>query len=214
MIDDTERAVQAFEAAVLAQRRIPAATYDEAYYHGSWRADGNRYDLETRREVEGRHPALIQEVFAPERVLDVGCGPGALMTLLAELGVEADGIDASPAARSLAPAGTKDRIAIGEATALPVADRAYDLVICRELLEHLTALEIRRVVAELCRVTSRFVYLTARFHPAPAGILDVTTQLDVDPTHITLLTKALVRCLLVLEGFQSRPDLERPYGLG
>jgi SAM-dependent methyltransferase len=212
--DDLDRAVQAFEAAVLAQRRIPAAAYDEAYYRGSWRADGNRYDLETRREVEGRHPALIRDVFAPGRVLDVGCGPGALMTLLAELGVEADGIDASPAARALAPAGVQDRITTAEATELPVPDREYELVICRELLEHLTAIEIRRVVSELCRVSARFVYVTARFHPAPGGILDMAAQLDVDPTHITLLAKDLVRCLFVLEGFQSRPNLEKQLDWG
>ena len=30
----------------------------------------------------------------------------------------------------------------------------------------------------------------------------------MDPTHITLLNKEFLRCLFVLEGFKSRPDLE------
>jgi len=30
----------------------------------------------------------------------------------------------------------------------------------------------------------------------------------VDPSHITLLNKDLLRCLFLLEGFRSRPDLE------
>jgi hypothetical protein len=77
------------------------------------------------------------------------------------------------------------------------------------VLEHLTVLEARRTVAELCRVSSRFVYVTTRFHPAPQSILDVTTDFETDPTHVSLMTKALLRCLFVLEGFARRSDLEQ-----
>jgi SAM-dependent methyltransferase len=142
-------------------------------------------------------------------MLDVGCGPGFLMQLLHELGVEADGVDFSPASRTLAPPAVRERIAVGPVTELAAADRSYDLVVCREVMEHLTVLQVRRTVAELCRVSSRLVYVTTRFHPAPAGLLDVTTQFDVDPTHITLLAKDFLRCLFVLEGFARRADLER-----
>ena len=47
-----------------------------------------------------------------------------------------------------------------------------------------------------------------RFHPEPGGLLDVTTQFDVDPSHITLLNKDCLRVLFVLEGFRQRDDLE------
>ena len=40
------------------------------------------------------------------------------------------------------------------------------------------------------------------------GLLDFTTQFDVDPTHITLLNKDFLRVLFVLEGFARRRDLE------
>jgi hypothetical protein len=69
-------------------------------------------------------------------------------------------------------------------------------------------LQLRQAVAQLCRASSRFVYVTTRFHPDPAGLLDFTTQFEVDPSHITLLAKELLRCLIVLEGFRRRPDLE------
>ena len=88
------------------------------------------------------------------------------------------------------------------------AEQAYDLVICREVLEHLTVLQVRRTVAQICRASSRFVYVTTRFHPDPGTLLDFTTQFDVDPSHITLLSKDMLRLLFVLEGFQRRPDLE------
>jgi hypothetical protein len=73
---------------------------------------------------------------------------------------------------------------------------------------------VRRTVAEMCRVSSRFVYVTTRFHPAPASLLDVTTDFGTDPTHITLMTKSLLRTLFVLEGLRRREDLERSMDWG
>jgi len=206
--DRFQDAVQAFEDAVFAQTPVAAGHYDDDYFAAEWRRDGNRYDLDTRRQIEDRGPALIKDVFEPHRVLDVGCGPGFLMLFLAELGVEVQGIDFSPSSRELAPAGVRDRILIGDVAEPHVPERSFDLAICREVLEHLTILQVRRTIEQLCRASSRFVYATSRFHPDPAGLLDVTTDLETDPTHITLLTKDFVRCLFILEGFRRRDDLE------
>jgi len=85
---------------------------------------------------------------------------------------------------------------------------AYDLVICREVLEHLTVLQVKQTVTNMVRMTSKFIYVTTRFHPNPANLLDFTTQFDVDPSHITLLNKDMLRLMFVLEGCRSRPDLE------
>jgi hypothetical protein len=69
-------------------------------------------------------------------------------------------------------------------------------VICREVLEHLTVLQVKQAD------------VTTRFHPTPVSLLDFTTQFDVDPSHITLLNKDMLRLMFVLEGCRSRPDLE------
>jgi SAM-dependent methyltransferase len=201
-------AVQRFEKTVLAQDPATPRHYDDDYFASGWREGGNRYDLETRRRIEDRNPALISDVFQPNRVLDVGCGPGFLMLFLSELGIEVEGIDFSPSSRQLAPAEVRDRIRIGNVAKAHVPERSFDLVICREVLEHLTVIQVRRTVAQLCRASSGFVYVTTRFHPDPAGLLDVTTDFETDPTHMTLLAKDFVRCLFVLEGFRRRPDLE------
>jgi SAM-dependent methyltransferase len=198
-----------FEARVLAQQPVTAGHYDAEYFTGEWRDAGNNYSLETRREIEGRNPALIKEVFQPAKVLDLGCGPGALMHLLWELGVDVEGIDFAESSKVLASPEVRDRIAIGQVTdpSLKPAS-AYDLIVCREVLEHLTVVEVRQAVANMVRMTSRYVYVTTRFHPNPGDLLDFNQQDDLDPSHITLLNKDLLRLMFVLDGCRSRPDLE------
>ena len=198
-----------FEERVIAQRAVAAAHYDQEYFTGDWRDAGNNYSLETRRTIEAKNPFLIKEVFQPRKVLDLGCGPGALMHLLWELGVDVEGIDFAPSSRQLATPQVRDRITVGAVTdpALKSAG-AYDLVVCREVLEHLTVLQVKQAVANMARLTSKYIYVTTRFHPSPSSLLDFTTQFDVDPSHITLLNKDMLRLMFVLEGCRSRPDLE------
>jgi SAM-dependent methyltransferase len=201
--------ISEFESRVLSQQPVASGHYDSEYFTGEWRDEGNNYSLETRRRIEAKNPSLIRDVFQPKRVLDLGCGPGALMHLLWELGVHADGIDFAESSLRLATPEVRDRIVVGEVTdaTLKPAD-AYDLIICREVLEHLTVLQVRQAVANMVRMTSKFIYVTTRFHPDPASLLDFTTQFDVDPSHITLLNKDMLRLMFVLEGCRSRPDLE------
>lgn len=198
-----------FESRVLEQKPVTQGHYDSEYFTGEWRAEGNSYSLDVRRQIEAKNPHLIKEVFQPARVLDLGCGPGALMHLLWEIGVVADGVDFAESSPGLATPEVRDRIAIGEVTDTTLKpDNAYDLVICREVLEHLTVLQVKQAVANMVRMSSRFIYVTTRFHPNPDGLLDFTTQFDVDPSHITLLNKDMLRLMFVLEGCKSRPDLE------
>ncbi|MEQ1572693.1 MAG: class I SAM-dependent methyltransferase [Vicinamibacterales bacterium] len=198
-----------FEQRVLGQQPTGAAHYDAEYFTGEWRDAGNNYSLDTRRKIEDRNPALIKEVFQPRRVLDLGCGPGALMHLLWELGVDVEGIDFAESSKRLATPEVRDRITVGsvdDPSLLPA--HAFDLVISREVLEHLTVLQVKQAVANMARMTSRFIYVTTRFHPNPQNLLDFNQQDDLDPTHITLLNKDLLRLMFLLEGCRSRPDLE------
>ncbi len=162
------------------------------------------YRLEARRAVEGRHPQLIQEVFQPTSVLDAGCGPdGILVKLLYELGIEARGFDPLIVTPSVKP-----HLFNGILSASPpVMSRDADLVVCREVLEHLTVLEIVEAVRTLCALTTRFVYVTTRFS-SEHDLLRVATRDDLDPTHISLPSKDFVRLLFVLEGLRQRADLE------
>jgi 2-polyprenyl-3-methyl-5-hydroxy-6-metoxy-1,4-benzoquinol methylase len=201
--------IHEFENRVHEQKSVASGHYDADYFTGEWRDGGNNYSLETRRQIEARNPFLIKEVFQPKRVLDLGCGPGALMHLLWEIGVDVEGIDFAESSRGLATPQVRDRITVGQVTDQTLKPaNSYDLVVCREVLEHLTVLQVRQAVANMARMTSKFIYVTTRFHPHPESLLDFTTQFDVDPSHITLLNKDMLRLLFVLEGCKSRPDLE------
>jgi len=77
------------------------------------------------------------------RIADVGCGPGAILRLLAErIGAEgrAVGIDADPSAVSIARQQTAGlpqvQVQVGHADATGLDPGAYDVVMCRHVLAH------------------------------------------------------------------------------
>lgn len=201
--------VSQFENFVHNQSTTASTDYDDDYFHDQWRAGANDYTIETRRRIEARNPELIKEVFQPAKVLDMGCGPGALMFLLDEIGVDVDGVDFAESSKTLAPAEVADRITIGSVTESDLPSSSYDLVLCREVFEHLSVLQVQQAVATFCRLTSKYVYVTTRFHPKPETLFDVTTEFDVDPTHINLMNMDMTRLLFVLQGMKRREDLER-----
>lgn len=158
------------------------------------------YSFEARREVEGQHPALIRDVLQPTRLLDVGCGPGFLVSVLRGYSVNADGCDKTDQLGH--PWFFTCDVAVPHALLF-----AYDVVTCREVLEHLTLLQIRHAISNLCAWSSRLVYCTTRFS-SEHDILKVETSDNLDPTHITIASKDLYRILFTLEGFKQRADLE------
>lgn len=207
--NDLPNQVARFEGFLHQQTSAAAEVYNAEYFHDEWREGANDYTVEARRKMEGRNPELIRDVFVAKTVLDLGCGPGALMYLLHELGVQADGVDFAPASKAIAPPEVRDRIFLGSAVDVDLPSNSYDLVICREVIEHLTVLEAQKAVQNMCRITDRYVYVTTRFHPSPRDLFDVTTEFHVDPTHITLMNMQMLRLMFVLQGLRRRRDLEQ-----
>ena len=115
-------------------------------------------NLEARRSlyanVEGPDPrevafAAVAEI-APQRVLEVGGGPGELSARIAEeLGCEVVMVDVSPRMVELARARGVDA-RVGDAQRLPFPDGAFDCVVAAWVLFHLE--DIDAGVAELGRV--------------------------------------------------------------
>ncbi|MFF7754867.1 class I SAM-dependent methyltransferase [Streptomyces sp. NPDC007971] len=105
-----------------------AATFDDEPDHGL-RAP----------EVRAAWAARLRS-WLPERpadVLDLGCGTGSLSLLAAEQGHRVTGVDRSPAmvGRARAKLAGRDAVVLhGDATAPPVGERRYDVVLARHVL--------------------------------------------------------------------------------
>jgi ubiquinone/menaquinone biosynthesis C-methylase UbiE len=140
-------------------------------------------------EVAARDIYLgLLDIAAGERVLDVGCGSGAVTRDIARrVGAhgQAIGLDPSPAllavARELArETGLGDRVEFHEGSALrlPFPDRSFDAVVCVTVLSHVPGGEA--AIPELVRVLR------------PGGRLGVF-DLDTDMTAFTHPDRTLTR---------------------
>ena len=140
-------------------------------------------------EVAARDAYLgLLEIADGERVLDVGCGSGAVTRDIARRvggGGLAIGLDQSPAllsvARQLAQeAGLADRVEFreGSALALPFPDRSFDVVVAVTVLSHVPGGDA--AIPGLARVLR------------PGGRLGVF-DLDTDMTAFTHSDRALTR---------------------
>lgn len=95
-----------------------------------------------------------------QRLLDIGCGRGGLLRVLSgrvpfeqpPVGVDFSGAVLALAARDAARAGIPLHFVHGTATALPLADRSFDIVTCGYVIKHLSDDELRHCLDEVQRV--------------------------------------------------------------
>lgn len=149
------------------------------------RPDHSLYDAHYHdtKEIGSRNAAdailgLTFEVIDVESVLDVGCGYGSWLATAAALGVrDLTGIEGPWAAE------WRDRgvlvadfdLVLTDLEAPLVLDRTFDLVVCQETAEHLTASRADAFVAELCAASSRAVLFSAAI-PGQGGPNHVNEQ--------------------------------------
>jgi len=135
----------------------------------------------------------ILKGMQPHNILDIGSGRGAfLWTLLHDfpyLPVTAvDILDYRVAdLQTVHDGGIEQLTAVqASATALPFADRAFDVVSMLEVLEHIPATAI--ALSEVCRVARRFL------------ILSVPSKEDNNPEHIHLFDAESLKQHLLASG--------------
>jgi ubiquinone/menaquinone biosynthesis C-methylase UbiE len=125
-----------------------------------------RNDLQARLEV----PLLVRALRPPRggRVLEVGCGRGVALPVLARLlapsqlvGLDVDGALLAVAERRVSASGTAARLVPGDLLALPFPDGSFDLVVDFGTCYHVA--DPARALAEVARVLApggRFVHET------------------------------------------------------
>jgi SAM-dependent methyltransferase len=163
--------------------------YDEDYY---------RYRESTRDfTIEA---GLLYAMLRPRpdsRILEVGCGGGALLSFLEGKGHAAVGVDISEEAvrlaSQLAPA---SRVLAADAGRLPFEDGSFDRLISHHLVEHLDDLpaalqDWRRVLAPQAIVA---VCTPNRLYPSPR-IFD-------DPSHVHIYDRSELVDVMERAGFR------------
>ncbi|MFF3443707.1 class I SAM-dependent methyltransferase [Streptosporangium sp. NPDC002721] len=108
------------------------------------------------------------------QVADLGCGPGYVTAHLDGLGLEAFGVDASPAMVELARQACPGlRFEVGSMAALDIADGVLGGVLSRWSIIHTPPEELPAILAEFRRVL------------APGGHLLIGFSASEDPSHPT-----------------------------
>ena len=96
-----------------------------------------------------------------DKILDIGCGKGFQLYELTQLlpGVEVYGIDVSAYAIENAKEEIKDRLQVGNATALPFPDNHFDFVFSLNALHNLHNYDLDKALREMERVGKKNKYL-------------------------------------------------------
>jgi SAM-dependent methyltransferase len=93
-----------------------------------------------------------------QTILDAGCGNGIITNAL---GADYDvtGLDISPVALEQV---TTNKV-LGSVTALPFAERTFDLVMCNEVLEHLETEDVQKAITELKRCARNYLLISVPY---------------------------------------------------
>jgi len=113
-------------------------------------------------------------IFRPRTLLDVGCGRSTFVAYARRAGIEAYGFDFSTwAIEHHYPGSRPGWLQVADARAVPFRDRAFDLVVALDLLEHIYAEDVPTVLAEIFRVSRAYVFFevaTVGSGPGPEGM--------------------------------------------
>ncbi len=162
------------------------------------------------------------------RILDAACGGGLVAHPLAAAGFSVLGVDLAPgaveAARGRTPPGADATFVVGDATALPAEDGAFDAVLLLDMLEHVESTP--DVLAEAARVVRPGgVVLFTTFNQTPLAWLFAIHGFKFvvrdAPEHIhvyslfqspeTLAERCAAAGLAVREVRGVRPRMGRPF---
>jgi SAM-dependent methyltransferase len=150
---------------------VDLPTFDACYYA---RSCGRPY----KRDAEwlaffGGIADRIAADIRPRRVLDAGCALGLLVETLRERGIEAFGIDVSEFAIAHVYEPIKAFCSQGSITEpLPEQER-YDLIVCIEVLEHMTAAEAEAAIANFCAHSYDILFSSSPTHYGEATHLNI-----------------------------------------
>ncbi|MDB5799572.1 MAG: SAM-dependent methyltransferase [Rhodocyclales bacterium] len=139
-----------------------AKKFDFDYWDGDRKIcyGGYRY-MEGRWEKVAR--AMVEQygIKPGDKILDVGCGKGFLLYDFTKVvpGLELHGIDISEYAIANSKEEIRDRLQVGNATALPFPDDYFDFVFSITTLHNLHCYDLDKALREVERVGKKNKYI-------------------------------------------------------
>ncbi len=185
--ETAERAPRFHRLLEVGRNEFDRALHDD-WYDGNYFGDPTRdgligYDTYTRASSNAEVSAyLLWRFFDARRSLDVGCAFGFVVEALREVGIDASGCDTSQYAldHALGARGHLRYARLGHR--LPYRRGEFDVVSAFEILEHVPPDTIPGALAELRRVSNRYLVATIpSFGPnehGPGGWFDVKVRAE------------------------------------
>jgi hypothetical protein len=170
--------------------------YDEYYYAHDCGRPYQRDDI-WLAFFGGIADRIVQDI-APRTALDAGCAMGFLVESLRDRGVDAQGLDISEFALQRVRGDIRPYCRL--ASVLDPLPQRYDLIVCIEVLEHLSPREADRAVANLCAHTDDVLFSSTPVDYREATHINVQPpeqwaelfarqglfrDLDYDPGYVT-----------------------------
>ena len=125
-----------------------------------WTGVAQAYEQSFAGLCAGAVPALLDGLTPGGRLLDVGCGTGALVAAARESGLDAVGLEPDPEMAALAGSLLGDDVVVAGLPELPYGDDGFDVVTASFVLNHVD--DPRAGARELLRVA------------APGGVVRAT----------------------------------------
>lgn len=150
-----------------AKRAVEIEKYAAIYGSGTYTMNERRRD-----QAVSALSDMLDNYPNTSSLLDVGCGDGQWMRCVTELyGLECTGVDPVPGLAITAPA-----------TALPFADKSFDVVTCLDVMEHLVPEDTELALAEMARVARFGAVITINNNPSCyRGVGDTELHINIKP---------------------------------
>lgn len=168
----------------------------------------------TQEEIADRAEAYVADLEGRERVLDLGCGRGEALAVLAGHGIGARGIDASSdMVRMCREQGLQAEEGDVMETLATLEPDSVDGVVSFHVIEHLPATLTARLVALAWRVLEPGGILILET-PNPLSIAVAASTFWRDPTHLRPIHPDALRLSYEIAGFEKiERRLLRPFGV-
>lgn len=155
----------------------------------------------SEESVKAAQRRYVEDFRGCRRVVDLGCGRGEFLELMAEAGISARGVDASAECVALVRAkGLEAEQADLFDYLEAVADGSLDGIFCAHVIEHLPGERLPALVGLAARKLERGGRLVIET-PNPACLATFATHFYADPTHVRPVPASLVVFYLEEAGF-------------